>query len=489
MSVEAWEGMQRQGQDIAERFSSFAQSFSCLLQSHMGNPEYDNKSEEQGIPRWPWPWQAKRQGKSFDRVRLSKRRTVAGSTRESGGLPVLELGKRLGQVGADVGACVGGIVQNVVQNFPRPFQHDDDKAVIQRPVSNSTPGHMEREEDNKAESWVGHIGRVLKGYGPRRQSCEPREDQNEFDDMPEEDAFTFQSNPPNHFHKRQGSVTVSTIYDSRTQDIRSSIVARGDLWRAEASHGGSSSGNAGAPPFLLQLGPILFVRDTTLLLPVHLSKQHFLWYGFDRKNGLHSLCPAVWSKHRRWLYTSVICLNPLACSFMDLQFPHGQLTYVAGEGLNSSAFFLAFGGLLQVQHRYPGETKLSFTCKNRWGTRMTPTVQWPDKSFSVGMVQPLAWQRSGLMVQPTIQLSVTPTFGGRNAGWKAELIQSVKDKLSIACGCAFTVHPTAFASVSLGRSKWNGHSGSSGVDLRVECPLENMGRASFTIQLNSGLEF
>jgi hypothetical protein len=132
---------------------------------------------------------------------------------------------------------------------------------------------------------------------------------------------------------------------------------------------------------------------------------------------------------------------------------------------------------------------LSFTCKNRWGTRMTPTVQWPDKSFSVGMVQPLAWQRSGLMVQPTIQLSVTPTFGGRNAGWKAELIQSVKDKLSIACGCAFTVHPTAFASVSLGRSKWNGHSGSSGVDLRVECPLENMGRASFTIQLNSGLEF
>ena len=51
--------------------------------------------------------------------------------------------------------------------------------------------------------WVGHIGRVLKGYGPRRQSCEPRDDQNEFDDIPDEDVFTFQPKPPNHFHKRQ----------------------------------------------------------------------------------------------------------------------------------------------------------------------------------------------------------------------------------------------------------------------------------------------
>lgn len=48
---------------------------------------------------------------------------------------------------------------------------------------------------------------------------------------------------------------------------------------------------------------------------------------------------------------------------MDLQFPNGQLTYVAGEGLNTSAFFPLFGGLLQVQGQYPGETKFSFSCK------------------------------------------------------------------------------------------------------------------------------
>lgn len=81
----------------------------------------------------------------------------------------------------------------------------------------------------------------------------------------------------------QGSIDITSTYDSRTCDIESSLVARGDIWRAEASHGSAVSGNQQSPLFLVQLGPVLFVRDTTLLLPVHLSKQHLLWYGYDRK--------------------------------------------------------------------------------------------------------------------------------------------------------------------------------------------------------------
>lgn len=50
-------------------------------------------------------------------------------------------------------------------------------------------------------------------------------------------------------------------------------------------------------------------------------------------------------------------------TFMDLQFPNGQLTYVAGEGLTTSAFLPLFGGLLQAQGQYPGETRFSFSCK------------------------------------------------------------------------------------------------------------------------------
>jgi len=96
------------------------------------------------------------------------------------------------------------------------------------------------------------------------------------------------------FARSQGSMNLSATYDSRTNDVESSVVARGDLWRAEASHnsgGGGASGSAptprgtgdGANLFLVQLGPVLFVRDTTLLFPVHLSKRHLIWYGFERK--------------------------------------------------------------------------------------------------------------------------------------------------------------------------------------------------------------
>lgn len=83
----------------------------------------------------------------------------------------------------------------------------------------------------------------------------------------------------------QGILNTTTTYDSRTRELESSLVARGDLWRVEASQGSSTSRN-GNSLFLVQLGPVLFVRDATLLLPVHLSKQHLLWYGYDRK-----VCP------------------------------------------------------------------------------------------------------------------------------------------------------------------------------------------------------
>lgn len=81
----------------------------------------------------------------------------------------------------------------------------------------------------------------------------------------------------------QGMINVTSTYDSRTQEVDGSLVARGDLWRVEASRGGSTSGNENSSLFLVQLGPLLFVSDSTLLLPLHLSKQHLLWYGYDRK--------------------------------------------------------------------------------------------------------------------------------------------------------------------------------------------------------------
>ncbi|GJN00895.1 hypothetical protein PR202_ga18118 [Eleusine coracana subsp. coracana] len=295
------------------------------------------------------------------------------------------------------------------------------------------------------------------------------------------------------FARSQGSMKMSATYDSRTNDVESSVVARGDLWRAEASHSSGSSvrrgAGDGASLFLVQLGPVLFVRDTTLLFPLHLSKRHLIWYGFERKNGVHSVCPAYWSAQRRCFFMSMICLNPFACSFMDMQFPNGQLRYVAGDGFTARAFLPVCGGVLQGHGKFPGEKRLSFSFKNRSGGSVVPTVQWPDKSLSLGLLQPLSWRRSGLMLQPATQISICPTIGGRNAGLCTELIHSANENVGVVCGYSHTASPSAYASISVGRSKLNGGAARSGSVFRVEAPLHNFGRPWFSVQMNSGLEF
>ncbi|CAA6665657.1 unnamed protein product [Spirodela intermedia] len=471
--LEGWEEMQRQGQDLADRL---AQGFSGLLQSHITPPPFS------------WPAQQKLKNPFDHEVliptnwNLALPLAVDHSASNGGVSAIFDIGNKLGQAGAELGACINGVVQQFFRHLPMPFRQDDDgkpAALITADLEGRRVGNTMvercRGELGQVEGMFGNSGSLGSVVG--------------LDEFGEEDGFDFDLKSSAHFSRPQGSMNFTSTYDSRTRDIESSLVARGDLWRAEASHGGSNRGNENSPLFLIQLGPVLFVRDTTLLLPVHLSKQHLLWYGYDRKNGMHSLCPAIWSKHRRWLLMSMICLNPLACSFMDLQFPNGQLTYVAGEGLNTSAFFPLFGGLLQVQGQYPGETKFSFSCKNKWGTRISPMMQWPDKSFSLGVMQPLAWKRCGLMVRPSIQFSICPTLGGSNPGLQTEVIHSVEENISLVLGHWCATHPSVYASVALGRSKFNGHVGSSGVVLRVEKPLSNFGRPSFSIQLNSGVEF
>ncbi|CAN6165066.1 unnamed protein product [Urochloa humidicola] len=295
------------------------------------------------------------------------------------------------------------------------------------------------------------------------------------------------------FARSQGSMNLSATYDSRTNDVESSVVARGDLWRAEASRsgGGAPRGGAGdgANLFLVQLGPVLFVRDTTLLFPVHLSKRHLIWYGFERKKGVHSVCPAYWSAHKRWFFMSMLCLNPFACSFMDMQFPNGQLRYVAGDGFTTRAFLPLGGGVLQAHGKFPGEKRISFSFKNRSGGSVVPMVQWPDKSLSLGLAQPLSWRRSGLMLQPATQISICPTIGGRHPGVCTELIHSANENVSVVCGYSHTASPSAHASISIGRSKLNGGVASSGIVFRVDAPLHGFGQPWFSVQMNSGIEF
>ncbi|ESW21539.1 hypothetical protein PHAVU_005G079200 [Phaseolus vulgaris] len=472
-SFEAWEEVQRHGQDLADRL---AQGFSGLIHTHMNPPQFV----------WPHPSQSKLFDLEFPSQSFGKR-DFALATQEygiNGVSAIFDIGNRIGQAGADFGASLNGLVQQFFRSLPVPvpFKHEEssvrveggDKGWQRGGVGVAVPEDL----------GLGSLSERLKNHGFAESVSGAGGGSAE-----EEGGGGFNIGSIGLLGRRQGIINFTSTYDSRTHEVEGSLVARGDLWRLEASHGGSTSGNENSSLFLVQLGPLLFIRDSTLLLPVHLSKQHLLWYGYDRKNGMHSLCPAVWSKHRRWLLMSMLCLNPVACSFVDLQFPNGQLTYVSGEGLSTSAFLPVCGGLLQAQGQYPGEMRFSFSCKNKWGTRITPMVQWPDKSFSLGLAQALAWKRSGLMVRPSIQFSLCPTLGGSNPGLRAELIHSVKEKLNLICGCAFMTYPSAFASVSIGRSKWNGNVGNSGLVLRVDAPLSTVGRPSFSIQINSGIEF
>ncbi|MED6120681.1 hypothetical protein PIB30_023147 [Stylosanthes scabra] len=488
-SFEAWEEVQRHGQDLADRL---AQGFSGLIQTHMTPPQF----------AWPNPHKSKLFDLEFPTQSFASG-DLALATQEygiNGVTAIFDIGNRIGQAGADFGASLNGLVQQFFRSLPLPaVQFKPEEAVV---------GSVRLDGEKVRQRSGGGLGVAVMQEGLDLGSLSERLKNHGFaetnsggggvgngDEEGGGDSGSgsggFNLGSIGYMGRRQGIINFTSTYDSRTQEVDGSLVARGDLWRVEASHGGSTStsGNGNSSLFLVQLGPLLFIRDSTLLLPVHLSKQHLLWYGYDRKNGMHSLCPAVWSKHRRWLLMSMLCLNPLACSFVDLQFPNGQLTYVSGEGLTTSAFLPVCGGLLQAQGQYPGEMRFSYSCKNKWGTRITPMVQWPDKSFSLGVAQALAWKRSGLIVRPTIQFSVCPTVGGSNPGLRAELIHSVKEKLSLICGCAFMSYPSAFASVSIGRSKWNGNVGNSGVVFRVDAPLSNVGRPSFSIQLNSGIEF
>lgn len=472
-SFEAWEEVQRHGLDLADRLT---QGFTGLIQSHISPPQFS----------WPNPQPPKLFDVEFPSYNFVNKDFRFASDYHSGingVLAVFDIGNKLGQAGADLGASLNGVVQQFFRFLPFPFKRNDDDIAFSQLRSDVSSRVQDVSVKMQVQEDLGSLAKQFQDLGFVEIDGKLGES------VDEESGGRNVKKSKNFGRPAEGTVNITSTYDSRRHGLESSLVARGDLWRVEASQGNSTSGNGDSSVFLLQLGPVLFVRDSTLLLPIHLSKQHMLWYGYDNKNGLHSLCPAVWSKQRRWLVMSMICLNPVACSFMDLQFPNGQLTYVSGEGISTSAYLPFCGGLLQAQGRYPGDMTFSYSRKNKWGTCITPTAQWPDKSFTLNLAQSLAWKRSGLIMRPTVQFSLSPTIGGSNPGLRAELIHSLKEEVSVICGCALVTHPSAFASISLGRSKWNGNVGTSGIVLRTEVPLGSVGQPSFSIQLNSGIEF
>lgn len=261
-SFEAWEEVQRHGHDLADRL---AQGFTGLIQSHMNPSSFS----------WPNPQTPKLFDVEFSSqnfVRKDFGRLATDNSGINGVSAFFDIGSRLGQAGAEFGACLNGVVQQFFRTLPIPFRQDENVAATLRV-----------DVDNNLRNDVVNMQEDFSSLAEKFRDFGFAENEAISDGFNDEEIAGLNQKWLGQFGRSQSTINISSTYDSRTNDVESSLTARGDLWRVEASNGGSTSGNDNSSLFLVQLGPVLFVRDTTLLLPLHLSKQHMLWYGFDRK--------------------------------------------------------------------------------------------------------------------------------------------------------------------------------------------------------------
>lgn len=121
-SFEAWEEVQRQGQDLADRL---AQGFTGLIQSHMPPPSFT----------WPNPQSTKLFDLDFPAqsfvtadFKLATEKLYPSGIND-GVSAIFSIGNRIGQAGADFGNSLNGFMQQFFRSLPVPFRHDEHTTV------------------------------------------------------------------------------------------------------------------------------------------------------------------------------------------------------------------------------------------------------------------------------------------------------------------------------------------------------------------------
>lgn len=124
-SFEAWEEVQRHGQDLADRL---AQGFNGLIQSHISPPSFP----------WPNAQTPKLFDMEFPAQSFVKRDfgLAVDSSAINGVSAIFDIGNRIGQAGVDFGACVNGMVEQFFRRLPVPFRHDENVGVSLRTEAN-----------------------------------------------------------------------------------------------------------------------------------------------------------------------------------------------------------------------------------------------------------------------------------------------------------------------------------------------------------------
>lgn len=121
-SFEAWEEVQRHGQDLADRL---AQGFTGLIQSHMAPPSFS----------WPNPPNTKLFDLEFPAHNFVKPDFKLATEKfnptgiNDGVSAIFDIGNKLGQVGVDFGNCLNGFLQQFFRGLPVPFRQDESAMV------------------------------------------------------------------------------------------------------------------------------------------------------------------------------------------------------------------------------------------------------------------------------------------------------------------------------------------------------------------------
>ncbi|KAF3455114.1 hypothetical protein FNV43_RR05562 [Rhamnella rubrinervis] len=111
---EAWEEVQRRGQDLTDRL---AQGFTSLIQSHINPSSFSWPNSHNSKPfDLEFPTQ------SFGKTDFG---LVADNSGINGVSAIFDIGNRIGQAGADFGACLNGMVQQFFRRLPVPFWQDE----------------------------------------------------------------------------------------------------------------------------------------------------------------------------------------------------------------------------------------------------------------------------------------------------------------------------------------------------------------------------
>lgn len=149
-SFEAWEEVQRQGQDLADRL---AHGFTGLIQSHITPPSF----------QWPNPPTPKLFEVEFPTQNFMKNDfgLSLDSSPINGVTAIFDIGNKIGQVGADFGAGLNGMVQQIFRRLPVPFRHDENVAVSlggEGPAPRTNTGIILQED-------LGSLAERFKEYG------------------------------------------------------------------------------------------------------------------------------------------------------------------------------------------------------------------------------------------------------------------------------------------------------------------------------------